>query len=181
MSLELHNRVTAEVARLWEVARNRYSVLNHHAAPDISLDIRGTCAGKATYKVRNGIRHYLVRFNPTLLRENREDFIARTVPHEIAHIIEYILFNKAGHGPNWKGICATLGMRDITRCHSFDVSNAQVRKVRRLEVSCACQGTRTVSSVIFNRMKRGRNYTCNTCHARLKFLEDSSCTPQKSC
>ena len=56
--------------------------------PAIEWNLRGQRAACA-----HG-RDNRIRINPVLLAENTEDFIAQTVPHEIAHLINHVL-----HGP----------------------------------------------------------------------------------
>lgn len=181
LTLELRERVRAEVTRLWGVARARYPDLNYHAAPDVYFDVRGTKAGLACHPSAKRGPHYSVRFNPILLTENVEEFFTRTIPHEVAHIVDFIAYRKSGHGPTWRTACAALGMKDITRCHRYDVRNAAVRA--RREVSCRCEGTRTVSITIYNRMMRGSRYKCGLCKSFLseKKVEFSSCVPAQPC
>ncbi len=179
MTTDPQARVRAEVARLWEVARAEFPILKHHSTPAVFFDVRGRAAGRAK---RNG-GLCSVHFNPILLHENEEYFLSHTVPHEVAHLLDYIVFNGWGHNSSWKACCAALGMEEITRCHSLDTSNSIVRVVSRHEVSCGCAGTRKVSAVIHNRMLRGSHYRCNACGKRLelKKVEFSSCTPESSC
>lgn len=179
MSIDPQARVRAEVARLWEVARSKFPALNNHAAPEVFFDVRGRAAGRAK---RNGDR-ISVHFNPVLLHENEEHFSNDTTPHEVAHLIDYIVFNGWGHNSSWKACCAALGMKEISRCHNLDTTNSTVRVVSRHEVFCGCAGTRKVSAVIHNRMLRGSHYRCNACGKRLelKKVEFSSCTPAQSC
>jgi predicted SprT family Zn-dependent metalloprotease len=77
--------------------------------------------------------------------ENVDKFIARTVPHELAHLIcdrvhphahqSQLVRTATGwkrtkrdvHGAYWKEVMRVLGVphHEITRCHSYDVSNAK--------------------------------------------------------
>lgn len=140
VSIALKKRVHAKVTECMAKASKYYG--RPFKMPSISFKVRGTTAGYA-----RGDRE--VDFNAVLLVENEEDFIARTVPHECAHIIDYIVnpqnherqhigWTRTGrpryskrdvHGPDFRFIMErVLGADDSTRCHSYDVSNARVKK-----------------------------------------------------
>ncbi len=108
--------------------------------PAVVYRKRGTTAGTANYQT------WTIDLNPTLLMENQDTFIARTVPHELAHLIDYqlhpenfetrLIRTRTGrlkrskrdvHGATWKRIMIVLGA-DPSRCHDYDVSNAKVHK-----------------------------------------------------
>lgn len=118
--------------------------------PSIRYDKRGTTAGVATCN-RNE-----VNFNATLLMENVEDFLGRTVPHEMAHLIDYKLHpenfqstvrvTRGGrykrtkrdiHGATWKNIMRVLGA-PTSRCHSYDTTNSKVKKAPRAKHDYTC-------------------------------------------
>lgn len=91
--------------------------------------------------------------------ENQEDFIARTVPHEVAHLIDYIVnpqnfqssltLTRTGrykrskrdlHGADFKFIMTTvLGCNDGDRCHTYDTSNAAVKRRRAANYIWICK------------------------------------------
>lgn len=98
--------------------------------PRVQFDIRGTTAGTA-YAGKN-----LIRFSPTLLRENIEDFLVNTTGHEVAHLIARAKFGAIDpHGNEWKRVMWAFGLR-ASRCHSYDVSNVPTMagRVRREHV-----------------------------------------------
>lgn len=124
------------------------------AMPKVTYDLRGRTAGTANYN------RWHIRLNAVLLMENVEDFLERTVPHELAHLITDRVYPEAHHnrglqflstgrvkrgkrdvhGAKWQSVCLVLGMTDITRCHQYDVTNSQVVKSngRSIEWQCAC-------------------------------------------
>lgn len=153
-----------------------------YTIPPIHYDVRGT----------NGGYHQsgAVHFNPTLLMENVEIFMERTVPHEVAHHIDTLngdnarpvrdvnrVFNdvmsgrrprrakRSIHGPSWEKICRIFGMTDIERCHKYDVSNAQVKIKNKFEYKCGgCSQAIFMSSVRHNKFRQGRStYWCSKC------------------
>lgn len=126
--------------------------------PTILYTKRGRVAGVANYI------QYEVNFNPVLLMENVESFIARTVPHEMAHLIDHklhpenfqtdIRVDQYGrikrtkrdiHGRTFKAIMGVLGA-DNSRCHSYDTTRSAVRQAG----------------------KSKHLYTCNTCGSVMK-------------
>lgn len=148
VSAEIKRRVVAKVAECIKKAEKHYN--RSFTMPAVHFTVRGTTAGYA-YGSRK------VDFNAVLLMENTEDFIARTVPHECAHIIDYVVnpenherrflgYTRTGraryskrdvHGADFRFIMErVLGADDSTRCHSYDVTRAQVkRKARHVWVS----------------------------------------------
>lgn len=121
--------------------------------PRVTYDVRGTCGGKANFG------NWQVKFNPILLMENVDDFLARTVPHELAHLITDQVYphahqpgfkvvgygavrrkKRSPHGSEWQSVMRVLGISDPTRCHSYDVTRAAVRKKNRYVYICSgCQ------------------------------------------
>lgn len=152
-----------------------------YSVPPIHYDVRGTTGGYH----QDGEVHY----NPTLLMENVEQYLERTVPHEVAHHIDtlngdnarpdngyaYLVLTSSGrrprrskrsiHGPSWKHICRIMGMTDIARCHQYDVTNAQVKVKNKFEYNCnGCKKAVFMSSVRHNKFRKGRTtYWCSRC------------------
>jgi len=103
--------------------------------PTVLYTKRGRTAGTANDST------YTVNFNAVLLMENVEDFLKRTVIHEMAHLIDGIVSPeaKAGgrwgrkrdiHGPRWKGIMKLLG-GPTSRCHSYDTTNSKIKRTKK--------------------------------------------------
>lgn len=132
--------------------------------PAVYYDVRGTCAGKA-----NGIQNW-VSFNAILLVENKEQFIERTVTHEVAHIIAYRQFNAKGHDSTWKAVMSHLGA-DASRCHTYDTSNAQVKVKNKFIYECECRSDIVLTSVRHNKILRGATFRCNQCRSVIKLVK----------
>lgn len=137
----VREQVEAEVRRCIEIARDRFD--RDFDIPEITYDLRGTTAGYAFCQENR------IQLNSVLLMENLETFIdgrvgRGTVTHEVAHIVDYIGHNgfrrrgskRSVHGNNWKHVMRMFGVRNPTRCHSYDTKNAQVRKRVRHEYRC---------------------------------------------
>jgi SprT protein len=137
--------------------------------PRLQFDLRGTCAGRAYY------RDYQIRLNPVLLFENQTDFIEQTVPHEVAHLLTSTLHTGPArvmpHGPEWKSVMLALGLKPV-RCHSYDTSNAQVRRERRFTYACAC-GIVVESARSHFKLQCGEiRSVCRRCCTYFKFLNE---------
>lgn len=153
--MNIQERVHAKLEESIALAEAHYGTT--FRKPTVLFTKRGTTAGTANY-VR-----YEVNFNPILLVENVEAFIARTVPHEMAHLIDHTLhpenfestvrMTRTGrwkrtkrdvHGRTFKEIMSVMGA-DGSRCHSFDTTRARVRtKAKHLWVCNHCQATMTL-------------------------------------
>lgn len=139
--------------------------------PTLSYDVKGKTAGYATYQKNH------IRLNAQLLMENKEKFIARTVPHELAHLITWEVYKDditfrsykriAHHGSHWRKICRIVGMDDVTRTHSYDVSKSTARKNKQYVWQCnTCQALMSVSKSKHTKMQSGRYH--HKCGSRQK-------------
>jgi len=146
---EVRQRVESKIREGLDKAKAYYG--HGFDMPKIQYTKRGTTAGTANH------RTWTVNFNPILLMENQDDFIERTVPHELAHLIDYkvnphnfesdVKWTGRGyrrtkrniHGADFKFIMErVLGADDATRCHNYDVSRAAIKKSTSYEYRCTC-------------------------------------------
>jgi SprT protein len=131
--------------------------------PTISFDLKGRTAGTANGRLNR------IRYNLYIAQDNFEAFVERTVPHEVAHIVVHHVYpNASAHGREWKGVMRTLGVRDITRCHSYDLQNVPVRRQLRFSAWCGCENPHKITTTLRNKMMRGHRYSCRTCGQSLK-------------
>ena len=126
--------------------------------PLIQYKKRGKTAGTANYNT------WVLDFNPILLTENVEDFLKRTVIHEIAHLITHTIYPYASaHGQEWKNIMVFLGA-EPSRCHSYDTTNSTVSNRKKYDYMCpTCTKTLQVSSILHKRMQQGQQRFHNGC------------------
>jgi len=144
------------------------------ARPMISLRLRGVTAGTASWNKR------LIRYNHALYMENKEDFVARTVPHEVAHMIVAELAYRGGffrrpkpHGQEWKNVCRNIGMKDITRCHKYDVTNTARRRARPFTYRCGCQEF-NLTMTLHRRILMGQRRWCKKCKVTLQYIGEKT-------
>lgn len=171
----IQDRVNAKLQECLEIAEQRFG--RKFKFPKVRYDKRGTTAGTAHF------RDWAVNFNAILLVENEDAFIARTVPHELAHLIDYKVHpenfrcgygrKRSVHGPTWKRIMMMFGA-DPSRCHSYDVSKAKVKEKTKHQYECkTCKSIMTVGPVRHRKIQRGvAQYRLRGCahHEGYKYL-----------
>lgn len=136
--------------------------------PNIMYSLRGRTAGKCFYTQNR------LDFNMVLLNENFEKFMATTVPHEVAHHLDYQYHGgldrsangrRRPHGLRWKTIMNMLGANP-KRCHTYDVSNVGSNRRQTFAYECGCQ-TYDLTITRHRRILKGTVYKCNKCGTRL--------------
>ncbi|HEB96614.1 MAG TPA: hypothetical protein ENI96_09325 [Sedimenticola thiotaurini] len=133
--------------------------------PRVRWDLRGSSAGQARFPAAGDPE---IRFNAQLLADNGEAFIARTVPHELAHVVVHLLHRGRArpHGPEWRAVMILFGA-DPKRCHDYDLAQVRQRRMRRFSYRCDCRSHR-ISAIRHNRMLRGQVYLCRHCGGALR-------------
>ncbi len=164
---DCQQQVAAHTETLLQRAGSHFGV----AIPpvDICFDLSGQSAGMVRYSRRGAVE---IRYNGLLLRENRADFILRTVPHEVAHIVARAAFGSCRpHGEEWRRVMAFFGA-ESSRCHPYDTSRSSTRRLRRYDYVCGCQ-QHQLTSIRHNRSSRGQTYLCRRCGERLQLAADT--------
>lgn len=141
--------------------------LRRFRRPYIRLDLRGETAGQAWPDKP------LLRFNPVLLKENRDHFLQQTVAHEVAHLIAYEQYGRKirAHGREWQSIMMGVFSLPADRCHTYDTGRSS-RKSWLYRCQCAGK-TIALSTVRHNRSQKGTVYLCTTCRGPLTFLKQA--------
>nr|WP_092568569.1 SprT-like domain-containing protein [Aidingimonas halophila] len=137
--------------------------------PHVWFDLRGKCAGQAHFG-RGGLR-----FNRTLLRENRYTFLAEIVPHEVAHWLVHHLeegHRVSPHGHEWRTVMRELFGLEPRVTHDFDVSRASPAPYR---YRCDCRD-HFFTPRRHALARRGTRYFCRQCAQRL--VHEASQRPQ---
>ncbi|WAH60066.1 SprT family zinc-dependent metalloprotease [Pseudomonas silvicola] len=137
------------------------------ARPQVSFKLRGQKAGVAH------LHENLLRFNPQLYRENSEDFLRQTVPHEVAHLVAHQLFGDriAPHGEEWQLIMRGVYELPPNRCHTYEVKR---RRVTRYIYKCPCADSDFPFSAQRHKLvHQGRRYLCRRCRHTLVFTGET--------
>jgi SprT protein len=127
----------------------------------------GTTAGWSCYGRKE------LMFQLDLAEHHQEDFINETVPHEVAHYVDDLVYgNKYAngrrqvHGPRWKYIMTRVYGLNPDRCHNYDTSVTITRKQDRYEYTCGCT-THKISTTLHNKILRGNPRSCMRCRQRI--------------
>jgi SprT protein len=153
--MSLYEQVRKKVKNALAIAKNKLGV--ELPMPTIIYDLKGHVAGYAFYSKNK------IRLNKHLLEKYKEDFINRTVLHELGHLISYKKhgYSGRGHKANWKAVMIAIG-GPTSRCHSYETKAARVHK--KYVLSCGdCRETYVVGSRVINKIRKGSTYTHRNC------------------
>jgi len=135
--------------------------------PYLSFKLKGRTAGKASYQ------KWTIKINLVLLKENWDDMINQTLPHEIAHLVAWHVYGQCikPHGREWKSIMRAFGKKP-SRCHALDTTNSAVRTMARVfTYKCICDISHDLTIIRHRRQQSGRaNYRCSKCKRSLKYI-----------
>lgn len=169
VSKDIKDRVEQQLTDKIAIAESRYGISIKQ--PTVTYTKRGTTAGTANY------RTWVIDLNPILLNENVEEMIGDTVPHELAHLIDYQLYpenfdvrygqKRSLHGPTWKSIMVALGCSP-DRCHNMDTSRAKVRRKAQYTYVCDGCGNELTMGPVRHKKEQARpgTYTARCCGRR---------------
>lgn len=149
--------------------------------PDIQFKVKGLVAGYASLNFHTG--SCTLDFNEAIMEDNFDDFVDRTVPHEVAHYCSMLLKGqiKRGskteyHGAHWRSIMRFFGVDDIKRCHSYRVDKANRKMRRRFSYKCDCGYDHQLATVTHNRIQREqKSFICKDCRSTLTWTGKSKC------
>jgi len=93
----------------WFAYSKIWAILAKHPCPTIEVNNRFTSTGGVNYSDRN-----LIKLSGKFMINNREQIAKVTLPHELAHQIDFILHGwKRGarhHRQSWKDIMIKIGL-----------------------------------------------------------------------
>lgn len=172
VSKEIEQRVRNEIQRCIDVAKKHYN--REFAFPTYDFSVRGNTAGYA----RPSTNHLM--FNAIFLNNHTDQFITRTVVHEVAHLIDRAVngyeYTRSGkrivHGNNWKNVMRVLGAKDITRCHNYDTSKSQTKVKNKFHYQCQKCGAGIFLGPVRHRNQQQRSqYRHARCGGSLDFVK----------
>lgn len=156
----LEDEIIRRAETAWQLAQEIHPGLPR---PKIWFDLRGRSAGQAHYQ-RGGLR-----FNRTLLRENRQAFMDEIVPHEMAHWLVFHLeegMRARPHGREWQTVMRKLyGLKPITT-HRFDIARSSPAPYL---YRCRCETAHRFTGRRHSLVRKGTRYRCRVCRATLRF------------
>jgi SprT protein len=176
--LDIRGRIATAIKDYIDLASRHYG--RKYVMPQVEYTLQGRTAGVA-------IGTNEINFNAVLLMENVERFIARTVPHEVAHCVD--LHNqitnglyrygerRSAHGESWKYIMRLFGVQDISRTHSYDTTNS-ARPQRRYPYKCSVCGEKIeLSGQRHNKIRRGATFHHTVCGSSSRLVYDAPHNP----
>ena len=153
-TIEIRN----QVSQLIKEANDRYH--EFIPLPDIKFSNRMTKTAGTAKCWRNKATDPVITFSLPILRDNDIDkFKATIVPHEVAHIVEYYVYNSMGHGREFKDIMNEFGVVKPDRCHSFKTTRNNLHTVWCQK----CGKELTMGKIQFGRVQSGLVYTHRAC------------------
>jgi SprT protein len=166
---ELQEKALAAVRRAERRARVFYAIKLPEASLDFSL--RGRCAGQAVVERTGATR---LRINLQLLRENLDDYLIQTVPHEISHlVVNWQARNKRSkprpHGTEWQAVMRDCFGLEAKRCHSYRTTPARVVP-RPFLYACSCR-EHLLTSIMHNKIGLSYQALCKACRTPLQFID----------
>jgi SprT protein len=158
----LMEKVSRRTHALLDQARRDFAV--RIPAADVRFDLRGRAAGQVRL---TGAQSWQVRYNPSLLTRNPDDFVVQTVPHECAHLVAFAVYGRGirPHGEEWQGVMRHFGA-EPQRCHNFPVDHLPTRRLRLFPYHCTCR-THDLTSTRHRRVLAGQTYCCAACRGHL--------------
>ncbi len=144
----------------------------------VLLNLKGSAAGQ--YR---GGQQPCIRYNRLIAAQALDDFVARTVPHEVAHYVVDRCFTSKRikpHGMEWQNIMRAFGLEPSV-CHRYDLSGVPVRRQRQYAYICDCR-EHQLSATRHNRVQhRGTSYLCSHCGSPLRSAIDEAEIRPRNC
>lgn len=104
----------------------------------------------------------LIQINPHLAKT--PELLEEIIVHEMCHLAVARRFPYArAHGQKWQKLMAQMGYVP-KRCHEIPVEKRNAH--RRWQAYCPCQ-THSITTVLYNRLRKGARYQCVKCRKLL--------------
>ena len=144
--------------------------------PSVSFNMKGGVAGQVCL-----VDQILqIKFNNDILnvKENREEFLTVTVPHEVAHYVvicralrDQVHIIPKPHGKEWKWVMREVFKLKPNRCHSLKVPDSTRRKTTRVVTyACGCR-EHLLTVKMHKKLQSGRCATCCACHEKVRYVK----------
>lgn len=151
---ELKNKLIEETNTWYALACDYYGI--SYKPIEFRFDVSGSVAGWA---MGGGT----IAYNLNLAKTNSEEFLKRTVPHEVAHIVCNRKFpTERGHGKFWKMVMGIFQV-EARRCHSYDTSGENTG-VKKYSYKCSnCGHIINVGKNVHSKLQKGEKRWHNSC------------------
>jgi len=144
---------------------------------EIVFRLRSTrAAGRATYS--NRANTSVVDFNLLMaaIPVNNKNFIDDTVPHEVAHIVNRVVYHNGGHDNTWYKIMRDVYHIDATRTHNYSTAAlCEAKGLKTFVWKCKCKEHAVLARKHINMLKTAgqegvSTYRCNRCKSYVYFV-----------
>lgn len=110
--MDLASKVEDKVLEVCAKAEKVFNIKDFNL-PKIEYSSRLVSTGGRAF-----LRHNKIVLNARMMFNNGDAFINEVVPHELCHIIEYVLYKSSHHNSRFYKIGEMLGYT-LRRCHNF--------------------------------------------------------------
>ncbi|WP_412727638.1 SprT family zinc-dependent metalloprotease [Alteromonas sp. D210916BOD_24] len=105
-----------------------------------------------------------INFHPTLYKENEKIFLENVIPHEVSHLLVWLLYGKVKpHGAEWQSVMVKVFNCRPDTTHQFDIRRA----ANTFRYTCHCDSYE-LSTRRHNNVLKGMQYRCKRCRHPLK-------------
>jgi SprT protein len=151
IDMQLQRQVEDKVLEVLELAQVKFNRV--FDVPKISYNLRGgSIAGRASY------HDHEIMINAEFLSVYPVEVLARTVPHEIVHLVTQIVYPycKQHHGPEFKATAIKLKCAP-ERCHRMTLPEYKPHVY-----VCSCSKYH-LSNILHKRIQHGQKRFCKKC------------------
>lgn len=167
MNEALQSRVWAKLRECMRKIHTHYGVVLNE--PTVDFNLTGRVGGWANSYTNQ------ISFNGALLVQHVEDYIARTVPHELAHLATDKIYGQEYtprrpkkepkriiHGARWMEVMAVLGV-EPSRCHEYDTSQTHKPKTKYEYICPNCQKSHVFGPKAHSNQQVRPRFYCTAC------------------
>lgn len=91
---------------IWAKFVSLYPKLSSYNKPTIKINNRLTATGGRAFCDNSEIE-----LSAQMFFYNQEEYVKQIIPHEVAHIVDYRIYNGWGHGNTWKSVMLAYGIQ----------------------------------------------------------------------
>jgi predicted SprT family Zn-dependent metalloprotease len=120
---------------LWNKACAIWPILKNHPVPNIKLNNRLKVTGGRAWAKWENVDHF-IDLSTELFWEYTETYIAEIIPHEMAHLVDFIVNGiywnniRESHGDKWQDICVKLRGYTLPEYHRLVNTKHAARKAK---------------------------------------------------
>jgi SprT protein len=102
------------IRKWWDKMRRQYPNIQEQYPKAILNNRLKTTGGRAWIEESP----QYIDLSTELFWQYTQQYVTDTIPHELAHLVAYTVYNDPGHGKGWYSVIRQMGI-NTTRCHSM--------------------------------------------------------------